>query len=36
MVVDESIKNNLINNLDNYNNIDIKYNPNGSRILLSE
>ena len=36
MAVEESKKNNLISNLNNYNNIDIKYNPNGSRILLSE
>ena len=36
MAIEESKKINLISNLNNYNNIDIKYNPYGSRILLSE
>ena len=36
IVADESKKINLVNSLNNYSNIDIKYNPNGSRILLSQ
>tara|TARA_B100000579_G_scaffold437994_1_gene470653 strand:- start:2352 stop:3356 length:1005 start_codon:yes stop_codon:yes gene_type:complete len=36
MVAEESKKNNLINNLDNYSSIEIGFNPNGSRILLSQ
>ncbi len=36
MSADELKKNNIIEGLNNYNNIEIKYNPNGSRILLSE
>tara|TARA_B000000532_G_scaffold56960_2_gene44440 strand:- start:351 stop:1355 length:1005 start_codon:yes stop_codon:yes gene_type:complete len=36
MVTNESKKKNLIDTLNNYSNIDINYNPKGSRILLSE
>tara|TARA_B100000073_G_scaffold213103_1_gene177160 strand:+ start:6333 stop:7337 length:1005 start_codon:yes stop_codon:yes gene_type:complete len=36
MVTNESKKKNLIDTLNNYSNIDINYNPEGSRILLSE
>ena len=36
MVANESKKKNLIDTLNNYSNIDINYNPEGSRILLSE
>ncbi|MBH59582.1 MAG: GHMP kinase [Dehalococcoidia bacterium] len=36
MVVDQSKRNDLINGIDKYDNIDINFNPNGSRVLLSE
>jgi len=36
MVANESKKKNLIDTLNNYSNIDINYNPEGSRILFSE
>tara|TARA_B110000438_G_C15779516_1_gene635645 strand:- start:55 stop:1059 length:1005 start_codon:yes stop_codon:yes gene_type:complete len=36
MVIDESKRDNVINGINNYNNVQINYNPNGSRILLSE
>lgn len=36
MVVDELKKDNVINGINNYDKVHINYNPNGSRILLSE
>jgi len=36
MVVDELKKDNVINGISDYDKVHINYNPNGSRILLSE